>query len=167
MTGIELARFTVAATLAVVLVLISVSDAMHRRIPNTGILALAGLFVTWTALNHGVGLVSALEAFAISLVVTGVLYAFKVIGAGDSKLFTVAALFTGMTNLPLMALVTVIIGGAIALAIMIMRPVRGIVMLQMRGRGDWGRGIPYGVPISIACAGVVWASLLDLLPRAS
>ena len=166
MTAIELGRYAVAAGLVVVLFLIALSDARYRRIPNAGVLALLVLFVTWTALNRGVGLVSALEAGGISLAITGVLFVFKVIGAGDSKLFTVAALYTGMTLLPLMALVTVLIGGAIALAILVRRPIRGLVMLQMRGKGDWGRGVPYGVPIAIACAGVVWAHLLGLLPRA-
>ncbi len=165
MTAIELGRYAVAAGLAVVLALIAVSDARDRRIPNAGVLALLVLFVTWTVVNRGVGLVSGIEAFGISLAVTGVLFAFKVIGAGDSKLFTVAALYAGMTWLPLMALVTVLIGGAIALVILISRPIRGLVMLQMRGQGDWGRGVPYGVPIAIACAGVVWAPLLGLLPR--
>ena len=165
MTAIELGRYAVAAGLVVILFLIALSDAQHRRIPNAGVLALLVLFVTWTALNRGVGLVSALEACGVSLAVTGVLFAFKVIGAGDSKLFTVAALYAGMAWLPLMALATVLIGGAIALAILVRRPVRGLVMLQMRGKGDWGRGVPYGVPIAIACAGVVWANLLGYLAK--
>ena len=166
MTATELARLAVAAGLVVVLAIIAVNDARHRRIPNAAVLAMLALFVAWTAINGGVGLVSSLEAAGISLVITVALYAFKVIGAGDSKLFTVAALYAGDAYLPLMSLVTVLIGGAIALAILVRRPARGLVMFQMRGEGDWGRGIPYGVPIAIACAAVVWGPLLGYLPRA-
>ena len=163
MTAIETGRLAVAVGLTLVLLVVSVSDVRSRRIPNAAVLVMLGLFAAWTALNGGAGLVSSLEAAAIGLAVTATLYLCKVIGAGDSKLFAAAALFAGMSLLPLMALITVLIGGAIALAMLVMRPVRGLVMLQMRGKGDWGRGVPYGVPIAIACAAVVWAPLLGWL----
>ena len=164
MTAIELARLGVAAGLVVVLTVIAVSDGLHRKIPNAALIVMLGVFVLWALVNRGAGLLSSLEAAAIALVVTAGLYLFKIIGAGDSKLFTVAALFSGLAYLPLMAFVTVMIGGVIALAILIRRPIRGLVMFQLRGKGDWGPGIPYGVPIAIACAAVVWAPLLGLHP---
>jgi prepilin peptidase CpaA len=41
-------------------------------------------------------------------------------------------------------------GGVIALASLLARPVRAAVMFHMRGKGDFGRGVPYGVAIAIA-----------------
>jgi hypothetical protein len=43
-------------------------------------------------------------------------------------------------------------------------------MLKMRGKGDFGSGIPYGVAIAVAAAALVWADLLkipvpELLPH--
>jgi hypothetical protein len=34
-----------------------------------------------------------------------------------------------------------------------------MVMLTMGGKGDWGRGIPYGVAIAIGAAVVMWGSI--------
>ena len=32
-------------------------------------------------------------------------------------------------------------------------------MLAMGGKGDWGRGVPYGVAIAIGAAVVMWGSI--------
>jgi prepilin peptidase CpaA len=88
-----------------------------------------------------------------------------VIGAGDCKLFAATALFAGMAGLGLFTLATAFAGGAIALVSILTRPTRGLVMLQLRGKGDFGRGIPYGVAIAVGGAAVVWAPLLGLHPQ--
>jgi hypothetical protein len=45
-----------------------------------------------------------------------------------------------------------------------MRPVRALVMFQMRGKGDFGRGVPYGVAIAIATAGILsWPPFANVL----
>jgi prepilin peptidase CpaA len=110
-------------------------------------------------LGFGQSLVSALEAAAIAFAATFALYAFKVIGAGDSKLFAAAALFFGLGYLPLFALATVLAGGGVAVISLATRPNRAMVMLTMRGKGDWGRGVPYGVAIAIGAAVVMWGSI--------
>jgi prepilin peptidase CpaA len=110
-------------------------------------------------LGFGQPLVSALAAAAIAFAITFALYAFKVIGAGDSKLFAAAALFCGLGYLPLFALATVLAGGAIAAVSLAARPHRAMAMLSMRGKGDWGRGIPYGVAIAIGAGVVLWGSI--------
>ena len=85
------------------------SQWRHKILPKQSV---SKLRVNW---------LSALEAFGIALVVTGALYSFRVIGAGDSKLFTVTALFMGLGYLPAFGLATVLVGGVIALALMVGR----------------------------------------------
>jgi hypothetical protein len=35
-------------------------------------------------------------------------------------------------------------------------------MLRLKGKGDFGRGVPYGVAIAAGAILVVWISVLDL-----
>jgi prepilin peptidase CpaA len=102
----------------------------------------------------------ALLAGAIAFAVSFALYAGGVVGAGDSKLFAAVALFVGLPHLVLLTVGTAFVGGAIALISIVARPRRALVMINMRARGDFGRGIPYGVAIALAAAAVVWAQVL-------
>ncbi|MOA59566.1 hypothetical protein D3C78_1842200 [compost metagenome] len=52
-----------------------------------------------------------------------------------------------------------------ALASFASRPRRALAMITLRGKGDWGRGIPYGVAIALAGAIGIWSSLLGLTPQ--
>jgi len=111
-----------------------------------------GLFGLWAAANGGAGLASAAVAGAIAFAVGYGLYVFKVIGAGDAKLFAALALFAGLSHLPLFALATVWTGGLMALVSLAAKPRRAMIMFAMRGQGEHGRGIPYGVAIGV----VLW-----------
>ncbi|HEX5379996.1 MAG TPA: prepilin peptidase [Phenylobacterium sp.] len=160
----ETLRFGIAGVLCALLLWSAVSDIADRRIPNSAILAIIALFVPWSFASHGENLASGLAAGAIGFGVGYVLYLFKVMGAGDAKLFAAVALFTGLTYLHLFALATVLCGGVVAAVIMVARPRRAAAMLTLRGQGDFGRGIPYGVAIAVGGAVVVWGSLTGLLP---
>ena len=157
----SLPAIVLAAAASLILAWAAVSDVQKRIIPNVSVLALLAVFLVWAVLVLGFGqpLVSALEAAAIAFAATFALYAFKVIGAGDSKLFAAAALFFGLGYLPLFALATVLAGGAIAAISLVTRPRRAAAMLAMGGKGDWGRGVPYGVAIAIGAAVVMWGSI--------
>jgi prepilin peptidase CpaA len=157
----SLPAIVLAAAASLILAWAAVSDVQKRIIPNVSVLALLAVFLVWAVLVLGFGqpLVSALEAAAIAFVATFALYALKVIGAGDSKLFAAAALFFGLGYLPLFALATVLAGGAVAAISLASRPNRALVMFTMKGKGDWGRGVPYGVAIAIGAAVVMWGSI--------
>lgn len=157
----SLPAIVLAAAASLILAWAAVSDVRKRIIPNVSVLALLVLFLPWAVLVLGFGhaLASALEAAAIAFAATFALYAFKVIGAGDSKLFAAAALFFGLGYLPLFALATALAGGCIAAISLAARPRRTAVMLAMGGKGDWGRGVPYGVAIAIGAAVVLWGSI--------
>jgi len=154
-TAAELLRWSIVLLLSILLVVVSVSDIRHRRIPNWTVLAIAALFVPWLLVDARVSLLSSLEAGLIAFVLSCGLYAFRVVGAGDSKLLTVTALFAGMARLPHFLVLVALAGGLIALASLLARPVRAAVMFHMRGKGDFGRGVPYGVAIAIATAVIV------------
>jgi prepilin peptidase CpaA len=65
-------------------------------------------------------------------------------------------------GLPQLMLITVLTGGAIAVVSLASRPTRALVILQMRGKGDFGRGIPYGVAIAAGGVVVLWEQALGL-----
>lgn len=149
---IDIARWIVIALFAGVLALAGASDFGSRRIPNWTVLALAALFVIWIFVGPHPSIVSSLAAAAIVFVATGALYAFNIMGAGDSKLMTVVALFAGLGHLAQFVVVTAFAGGVLALASLAARPTRTLVMIQARSRESGGAGIPYGVAIAIGGA---------------
>ena len=148
--AVETLRWFVLLLLSILLVVESISDIRDRRIPNWTVLAIGALFVPWAFVGPHVSILSSLEAALIVLVASVALYAFRIVGAGDSKLLTVTALFVGLSQLPRFLVLVALAGGVIALISLVSRPTRALVMLQMRGKGDFGCGIPYGVAIAIA-----------------
>jgi prepilin peptidase CpaA len=157
----EIGRWAIAMLLSAVLAWAAVSDIRERRIPNWTVLTILGLFVPWILLGHGVLL--ALAAGAIALVVSFALYALGWFGAGDSKLFSAVALFASLSHLAQLTLITALTGGLIAIVGLVLQPTRAMVMLNMRGKGDFGRGVPYGVAIAVGAAAVVWGDVLGLV----
>lgn len=159
MPAAEALRWSVILLLVVLLLVVCVCDIRDRRIPNWTVLAVAALFLPWIFVGNQVSVVSSLEAALISFVVSCGLYVFRVVGAGDSKLLTVTALFAGMSRLPQFLVLVALAGGAIAVISLLARPVRAAVMFHLRGKGDFGRGVPYGVAIAIATIAII------LLPK--
>ena len=160
----EIARYVLVSILTIVLVWAAISDVIARRIPNASVLAILGLFVFWAGFERGAGLGSQLAAAGIVFVVGYGLYALNVMGAGDVKLFAATALFMGTSHLPEFALATVWTGGLMAIVSLASRPRRALVMLNLRGKGDFGRGIPYGVAIGVGGIVVLWGHLTGWLP---
>ncbi len=159
----DIVRYCVAVAITGVLVWASVSDVKDRRIPNVAVLVLLGLFVPWALADLGATAISSIEAGGIALVIGVALYAFKVVGAGDAKLFAAGALFAGMGYLLYFGVATALAGGVIAGISLAARPQRALVMFSLRGKGDYGRGVPYGVAIAIGGALVIWGMLTGLV----
>jgi len=146
---IELARWTIVGLVFIVLIVASATDIRDRRIPNWAVALLGVLYVGWAFVAPGISVLSSLEAGAIVFVVTVALFAMKLVGAGDSKLMTVMALYVGLGLLPLFSLATVMFGGALAVFSLALHPRRALALIRLQGAGDTGRGIPYGVAISL------------------
>jgi prepilin peptidase CpaA len=172
MPHLDAPHWAIAAAFFAVLAWAAISDVISRKIPNIAVLALIGLFGLWAIAGGLAGLGSALGAAAIGFAVGFGLYLFKIMGAGDVKLFAATALFAGLAYLPMFALATALAGGVMAAVSLLTRPRRTAVMIALRGKGDFGRGIPYGVAISIGGVLTLWAAasgvtLVELLhPRA-
>jgi len=160
----DLARYAVSGAFCLVLAAAAASDLRSRRIPNWAILALLLLFATRIATGGGPPLLSSLAAAGIALAVTGGLYLAKVIGAGDSKLFTAVALFLGLSDLGAFALVTTLAGGVIAVANLIFNRKKVLRGMTAAGRAEGRHGLPYGLPIAIS--GILILSLSWLPPAA-
>jgi prepilin peptidase CpaA len=160
----EVLRWSIIFLLSILLVIASVSDIRHRRIPNWSVLAIGALFVPWAFFVSPASALSSLGAALVALAIGLILYAFRVVGAGDSKLLAVVALFAGMDHLLQLLVLIALAGGVIALISLAARPTRAMVMLHMRGKGDFGRGIPYGVAIAIATICIVALPLPKDMP---
>lgn len=154
---VDVARWGVAGLYAILLAIAAVTDVKERRIPNWTVLGLIGLFVPWIFVGPDVDILSALAAFAIALAAGVALWAFKIMGAGDSKMFAAVALFAGMKLLAYFALGTVLIGGVFALAALAMDPRCALLVWSTKGKVG-GRGIPYGAPIAIAGLIIMFAT---------
>lgn len=165
MTFTSAAEIVVAAAVTAALAWASVTDVRKRQIPNLCVLALLALFVAWSAMSLGAHLLSGLEAGGAAMAVTYVLFLLGVIGPGDSKLFAAAALFMGLGYLPYFAVATALAGGVLAVISLASRPTRTLAIITLRGKGDAGPGVPYGVAIGVGGAVVLWAAITGwLLP---
>ena len=164
MPRIDVPHLVLALVLSGLLLWAAVSDIRFRKIPNVTVLAIIGLFGLGAVVDRGAGVGSAVSAAAIAFAIGYLLYLFKVMGAGDVKLFAAVALFTGMGYLLLFALATSLAGGGVAAASVAARPRRAAVMFALKGKGDFGRGVPYGVAIAIGGALIIWGALGGWLP---
>jgi prepilin peptidase CpaA len=54
-----------------------------------------------------------------------------------------------------LAVITAVTGGLIAVISLASRPTRALVMIQVGGKGDFGRGVPYGVAIAAGALVVI------------
>lgn len=164
----------------------ALSDACARRIPNWltgGLVALYPLYVLTSP--TAVPWATAVAVAATVLLLGVVLFAMQALGGGDVKLITAVTLFAGLDHLALFAAVTSLTGGALALAMLLLRPWSGLFAAHLAALGFTGRprtadvsppaghghpaasadparhGLPYG--IAIAAGGLAVA--LELMIR--
>lgn len=102
--------------LSTLLVLALVYDVVSRRIPNR--LVLTGIWVGWglALMPGGIGWASSLTGGMVGFLVFGVLYALRMMGAGDVKLATAIGLFMGSQAMPGVCLSMLLAGGLLSLA---------------------------------------------------
>ena len=160
----EVARYAVLVALTGILAWSAITDVISRRIPNSAVVATLVLFAVSAMIERGAGLGPQIAAGGIAFVVGYGLYALNIMGAGDAKLFAATALFMGLDHLAAFALATAWTGGLMALVSFASRPRRALVMLHLRGKGDFGRGIPYGVAISVGGVATLWGYFTGWLP---
>ena len=150
MSAVQLLTYAVPVGFVLLLLAAAIADIARRRIPNWTVFGLIGVYALALIAGHAPSVWwSGLAAAALVLLVTYGLYYFDVIGAGDSKLFSAAALFVGLAHLATFSLFTVLVGGLMALAVILVNPRRAMRGMTAAGRADGqSRGIPYGVAIA-------------------
>ena len=148
--------FLVLSILPLGLALAAISDLATMTIPNRVPVALLASFlilapfsgVAWPEI--GMSLVAGLAVFGVCFA----LFALNVMGGGDAKLLTAAAIWFGFNHSLLVFLVTVgYVGGAVTLVFLLLRSQAGSVMamgIPLPPSLVNAKKIPYGIAIAIA-----------------
>lgn len=113
--------------LAILVLVAAIYDIRYRRIPNW--LVLAGIIVgfVWNVWSSGVsgsavsGLGRAAAGFGLGFILYFPLYLLRARGAGDVKLLAAVGAITGPGNCFWIFLLTAVLGGLIALALLMFR----------------------------------------------
>jgi prepilin peptidase CpaA len=149
------------------LAMAAVSDFCSLRIPNklTGALA-AGFPAVALVMGHDVAWMSHLAAGLGVFFIAALLFALRVMGGGDVKLLAAVALWTGLGQLVPFLVLTALVGGFFALAVMLLRsPVVQATCIAVLRRlpafVQHEAPIPYGIPIAVA--GILMAPSLSFL----
>jgi prepilin peptidase CpaA len=161
-----------AAIFVVLLVIAGVSDLRSRRIPNSlvAVLALLGIGYSAAALGSRAGAVSAFAGAGIGLAVWLPFYALHMVGAGDVKFFAAGSVWLGPRFALYAAALSAILGGVLALIMVLrwrMRPgrvdervARGDAAEDSPGRGGAQlperNALPYGIAMSAALGAIAW-----------
>jgi prepilin peptidase CpaA len=149
-----IAAFVVLVALPALLLAAALCDLASYTIPNWLSLATAGLFLAFAVLTPlAPGAVGwHLAAGLAGLSVGFGLFALGWIGGGDAKLFAAMALWLGFSDLLPYAALASLFGGALTLALLLLRKLP--LPAGLSGQGwlvrlhDARSGIPYGVALA-------------------
>jgi prepilin peptidase CpaA len=151
------------------LIIAAVSDLLTFKIPNWISFGLLGLFVVVAPFSGLSWLIvtSHLVLGVVLLLVGMVMFSMNLLGGGDAKLLAAVGLWTGWLALPVYLLWAAMVGGILALTLMMFRKaplVAGMKATPWIARlHDEQAGIPYGIALSagalIALPQTVWFAL--------
>ena len=141
-----------------------ITDLKAFRIPNAVPLAVMALFLIKAAATGIAVWPDHILAFIFLFALGFVAFGFGVIGGGDAKLMTAAALWLGLRDMPGFLTITAIGGGVLALVLLTLRqildrdPALATSKGAMRGPRLFRRNapIPYALPIAAAALWLEW-----------
>lgn len=159
-----------AIVLSILMLLVIYYDVSRFIIPNwlVGLVLLpypVFLFLAPIAVDWQM----ALAAFVGSFVIGFILFSSKVMGGGDVKLLAACCLWTGSKALVTFLLYMSVLGGLLALFLLLGRPVVGYYAARLFPNTlpprlfRNGEPVPYGVAIAIAFLAVLWMQNLPAL----
>ncbi|MDP2206038.1 MAG: prepilin peptidase [Alphaproteobacteria bacterium] len=138
-----------------------ISDVQRLRIPNTYVLIVLGSFAVAFALSpssFGVWW-HPFAAGGVFLVITYVMFAFNMLGAGDAKLGAALALWVGLPGLMAYVMYMAIVGGLLGVASLFLKkrkpfknPREGSWVATVQGGGN---AVPYGIAITTGAWGAM------------
>jgi prepilin peptidase CpaA len=156
----------IAFFLTLLMLTVIVTDVRSYLIPNWLVGLLLLLYPVSLALLHLPDWPGALLAGGIMFAVGFALFALRLMGGGDVKLLAVASLYAGRSQiLPYLALVAVL-GGLLALFLLLARPVIGYFFSSLKRPYPIPRlfridePVPYGVAIALAFLYLLWSGAL-------
>ncbi|MGH6945299.1 MAG: A24 family peptidase [Geminicoccaceae bacterium] len=124
------------AALLTLLVLAALTDLRERRIPNWLNGCVAALYPLYVlASPTPVAWPTALGLAALVFLLGLALFARELIGGGDVKLIAAVSLWAGLDLFTLFALVTTLVGGALALITLWYRRWSGVIQAHLAGLG--------------------------------
>ncbi len=146
------------------LIVACITDLKAFRIPNAVPLAVMALFLIKSAATGIAVWPDHIVAFILMFALGFAAFGFGVIGGGDAKLMTAAALWLGFRDMPGFLAITAIGGGTLALVLLSCRyvfdrdPVPATPKGAVRGRRLLQRKapIPYALPIACAALWLEW-----------
>ncbi len=167
-THILIALFAIAASL---LAVAAYGDIMTRRISNRlsgGLALIGGLYgietwITGTPFTVAVlyPLLTATALFLIGLF----LFAFSVMGGGDVKLMAAFGLIAGPALTPAFLVITALLGGVLALVMLLAMKVFPAGRLSPSDGGEISAKHTVTIPYGVAIAGAgLWVCLAQLSP---
>jgi prepilin peptidase CpaA len=112
-----------SVALTVLLMLASASDIRARRVPNplNAVVLSGGLLFQLVSPRPGDGWSSALAGLAVGFAIWFPMYLFRLVGAGDVKLFAAAAVWVGPRDAVVAAMVTACAGAVLGAGWMLRR----------------------------------------------
>jgi len=158
----------ITCLLAILMLLVLYFDGTRYLIPNwlVGIvLALypVHFYLSPTPLDWQAGLVAAIVAFIIGFA----LFDFKIMGGGDVKLLTVCFLWVAPNATLTFCIYVGLLGGALTLALMTLRPTIGYAIGKIGGENakvprvfTYKEPIPYGIAIGIGFLALLWQEMI-------
>jgi prepilin peptidase CpaA len=141
-----------------------VTDLRAFRIPNAVPLAVIALFLIKAAATGLAVWPDHILALGLMFTLGFVAFGFGIIGGGDAKLMTAAALWLGLRDAPSFLAMTAIGGGALALVLLALRyvldrdPALAMPKATVRSPRLFQRKapIPYALPITCAALWLEW-----------
>jgi len=142
-------------------------DFTRFTIPNKLVLAVTGLWLAFLALHWGnVDWVMALALAAGAFVLGFVIFLLRVMGGGDVKLLAACMLWVGQKECLTFLFAIGILGGALAVLLLIGRPVVPWIYSRFSNPPPIprvftiGEPVPYGLAIAGAFLGLLWMGYL-------
>jgi len=152
------------AVFVLIVLAAALSDVISYRIPNMLVLALMGAFIVWGVLHYKeTAWLSHFGAALLCLIAGYILYQLGQMGAGDVKLLTAVALWTGLSGL-IALLLYMSLSGLLALPLILLA--RSLVVKAQANnlwKPQWPvprvltkkQGVPYGVAIALGAIATI------------
>jgi len=153
-----------AVLLTCLMITVIITDITRFIIPNLLVLSIillypVLLYIAPVMPDWKMGLLIGVASFIVGFAV----FALNLMGGGDIKLFTIAAIFVGKANFYDFIFLVSLLGGAVAIILLIMRPMIPLIAAKIKKLEQIpkvltiGQPAPYGVAIALAFIYMLWS----------